>query len=194
MDAPAIRRADVVSWIAALLLVGASAVVLIGARNSRGSVEDARRAESASLANRDLSQLRIISHADDLTGPADTALVGNGRGAAVRLLYLFRTDCEVCSAQRIRIADAFAKLRAPTVTTASAQDAGLTASYWSGTMLDGLRPSGVDVDDLKRYELRYVPTLLSVDSAGRVLEAHVGAMTTEELSAFVARQGLAQRE
>lgn len=161
-------------WTVALCLAGFTARVAYASHDSHQRAVAAQ--ESVSIGMKDLDASRLRSSA---TFPDSSAHESTSRPPTI--LYLIRTDCGVCADQREMIADELARKPRSQILTLSVQSHEETGGYWVGSPLDGLEPSRVDVNELRSLAMRYVPTLLTLDSAGRVNSAWVGAISRSRL-------------
>ena len=149
-----------------VVLTAAGSVLALGARSNWG-----RRLESGER----VPQFSV--RLDDGRTASSRSLLGRRY-----LIAFFRPDCDACRSELPWIAKASPPDGMPVLFAVSSGSAAATARFWKELSLS--LPTAVDSDRavMKAFQIRSVPTLISIGRDGRVDQVRVGLISRVELA------------
>lgn len=168
------------AWAASALCTVLALIIAGVTYTAEHRLTDERAMAARSIIGRDASAFRALWQS---TVASNTLFVDE---KAARVLYLFRTDCPVCSGQRTLIADYLDQLHPSVLITVSTESLSATAGYWEETALAGTVPVQVLGSVPRGIGIEIVPTLITLDEHSQVRDVLLGRSTRDELRKFVA--------
>ena len=160
------RSLDIITW-----------GILVGAVGFFGASYLRSRAPSQPLESLELNgtSLAGIPYGLPFNSSREDTLLSR-LGPAANLVYVFGIACEFCTEQREHVASLLAEVRDHYVITISTDPPDSLEGYWNNTALSEQVPIGIPPGVAVNLQLNRVPTLLVVDSSGRVLSSLRGQM------------------